>query len=227
MFFSSTSLVTIRVARSWIIDSIIYHYQNSYPLQWDFVVSHTGGWLYTSTLTVGSVMWLYLANRLATGLHTRACPPAPLPFVKITHLVRHAAPRKMRNTEAYLDSTTPHPWGPPWPRKPILCPPIHKKDRINCCWFKSLNFGTVYYATVVDQYRYPVLWLWGEKWSEVKWLSRVWLFATPWTVACQAALSMGFSRQEYCSGLPFPLPGDLPNPGIEPRSPSLQADALP
>ena len=50
---------------------------------------------------------------------------------------------------------------------------------------------------------------------------------TPWTVAHQASLSMGFSRQEYCSGLPFPSPGDLPNPGIEPRSPALQADALP
>ena len=50
---------------------------------------------------------------------------------------------------------------------------------------------------------------------------------TPWTVAYQASLSMGFSRQGYWSGLPFPSPGDLPNPGIEPRSPALQADALP
>ena len=49
----------------------------------------------------------------------------------------------------------------------------------------------------------------------------------PWTVACQAPPSMGFSRQEYWSGLPFPSPGDLPDPGIEPKSPSLQADALP
>ena len=50
---------------------------------------------------------------------------------------------------------------------------------------------------------------------------------TPWTVAHQAPLSMEFSRQEYWSGLLFPSPGDLPNPGIEPRSPTLQADALP
>ena len=57
-------------------------------------------------------------------------------------------------------------------------------------------------------------------------LSRVRLFATPWTVAYQAPLSMGFSRQEYRSGLPFPSPGDLPDPGIEPGSPALQADAL-
>ena len=51
--------------------------------------------------------------------------------------------------------------------------------------------------------------------------------ATPWTVACQAPQCMGFSRQEYWSGLPFPSPGGLPDPGIEPRSPALQADSLP
>ena len=50
---------------------------------------------------------------------------------------------------------------------------------------------------------------------------------TSWTVACQVPLSMGFSRQEYWSGLPFPSPGDFPDPGIEPRSPALQADSLP
>ena len=60
----------------------------------------------------------------------------------------------------------------------------------------------------------------------MKSLSLVRLFVTPWTVAYQAPSSMGFSRQEYWSGLPFPFPGDLPNPGIEPRSPALQADAL-
>ena len=48
---------------------------------------------------------------------------------------------------------------------------------------------------------------------------------TPWTVACQAPLSMGFPRQEYWSGLPFPSPGDLPNPRIEPRSPALQVES--
>ena len=65
-----------------------------------------------------------------------------------------------------------------------------------------------------------------EKWVKVKLLSRVRLFATPWTVAYQAPLSMRFSRQECWSGLPFPSPGDLPDPGIEPGSPALQADAL-
>ena len=62
---------------------------------------------------------------------------------------------------------------------------------------------------------------------KVKSLSCVQLFVTPWTVAYQALPSMGFSRQEYWSGLPFLSPGDLPNPGIEPGSPALQTDALP
>ena len=58
-------------------------------------------------------------------------------------------------------------------------------------------------------------------------LSHILLFATPWTVAHQAPLSMGFSRQESWSGLPCPPPGDLPDPGIEPESPALQVDSLP
>ena len=62
---------------------------------------------------------------------------------------------------------------------------------------------------------------------KVKLLRCVRFFVTPWAVAYQAPPSMGFSRQEYWSGLPFPSPGDLPNPGIKPRSPALQADALP
>ena len=61
---------------------------------------------------------------------------------------------------------------------------------------------------------------------KVKLFSRVRLFATPWTVVYQAPPSMGFFREEYWSGLPFPSPVDLPDPGIEPESPVLQADAL-
>ena len=71
---------------------------------------------------------------------------------------------------------------------------------------------------------YTLTWLQKVK-SEVAQSAR--LFATPWTAAYQAPLSMGFSRQEYWSGLPFPPPGDLPDPGIEPGSPALEADALP
>ena len=62
---------------------------------------------------------------------------------------------------------------------------------------------------------------------KVKSFSRVRLFATLWTVAHQASLSTGFSRQEYWSGLPFPSPEDFPHPGIEPGSPALEADVLP
>ena len=67
--------------------------------------------------------------------------------------------------------------------------------------------------------------LFGRK--KVKSLSQAQLFVTLWTVAYQAPQSMGFSRQEYWTGLPFPSPGDLPDPGIEPGSPTLQADTLP
>ena len=66
-----------------------------------------------------------------------------------------------------------------------------------------------------------------ESKSEVKSLSRVRFFAPPWTVAYQALPSMEVSRHECWSGLPFPSPGDLPDPGIKPGSPALQADALP
>ena len=57
-------------------------------------------------------------------------------------------------------------------------------------------------------------------------VAHVQLLATPWIVAYQAPLSTVFSRQDYWSGLPFPPPGDLPNPGIKPWSPTLQADSL-
>ena len=68
----------------------------------------------------------------------------------------------------------------------------------------------------------------GEIDDEVKRsLCRVQRFVTPWTVAYQAPLSLGLSRQEYWSGWPFLSPGDLPSPGIKPESPVLQADALP
>ena len=65
------------------------------------------------------------------------------------------------------------------------------------------------------------------KWKvKVKLLNRVWLSATLWTVAYQAPPSMGFSRQEYWSGVPLPSPGDLPDPGFKPGFPALEADAL-
>ena len=70
-------------------------------------------------------------------------------------------------------------------------------------------------------------WEFADKQMKVKSLSRVRLYVTPWTVAYRAPLPMGFSRQDYWSGLPFPSPRDHPEPGIEPGSPALQTDALP
>ena len=75
----------------------------------------------------------------------------------------------------------------------------------------------------IKQEMYLTLWLS----SEVKLLSHVRLFVIPWTVVYQASLSMGFSRQEYWSALPFSSPGDIPDPVIKPKSPALQADSLP
>ena len=72
-----------------------------------------------------------------------------------------------------------------------------------------------------EEYIFLVWPIWVISWTFPRWrcplscFSRVWLFATPWTVAHQTLLSLGFSRQDYWSGLPFPPPGDLPNPGIE------------
>ena len=71
-----------------------------------------------------------------------------------------------------------------------------------------------------------IYFIYGSVYILILSLSHVWLFATPWTVAHQDSPSMGFSRQEYWNQLPFPSPGDLPDPGIEPGSPTLQADAL-
>ena len=87
--------------------------------------------------------------------------------------------------------------------------PGDKEDKLNLSMFRSLLFMT---------YNYNIV--------KVKLLSRVRLFETPWTVAYQAPPSMGLSRQEYWSGLLFLSPGDLPDPGIKPRSPAFQADTL-
>ena len=100
--------------------------------------------------------------------------------------------------------------------------------------FSSLYF-LIYFISLkkcglrpIKLFLQPLMWkVLVAQFSSVQSLSCVWLFATPGTVACQAPLSMGFSRQEYWTGLPFPLPGDLPTPRIAPRSPALQVDSLP
>ena len=99
------------------------------------------------------------------------------------------------------------------------------RDQIaNICWIiekarkfqKNIYLCIIYYSKVFDCVK-----------VKVKSLSHVQLFMTLWTVAYQALPFMEFPRQEYWSGLPFPSPGDLSDPGIEPMSPTLQADALP
>ena len=99
---------------------------------------------------------------------------------------------------------------------------------LSCCSVKNFNFNFVSSfpsslpiincRIVLVTFSKYMLTLFPTLWSEVKSLSHVRLFATPWTVAHQAPPSMRFSRQEYWSRLPFPSPGDLPNPGIEPWS---------
>ena len=88
-----------------------------------------------------------------------------------------------------------------------------------CCWyFLSWSEECIQFVNNLLSYILMV---------KMKSLSRVWLFVTPWTKAYWAPPSMGFSGQGYWSGFPFPSPEDLPDTGIEPRSPTLQADALP
>ena len=89
-------------------------------------------------------------------------------------------------------------------------------------WYKGGNVIVFYHSTKFSPLCFYIFFLVVI----VQSLSHVQLFAIPWTVARQAPLSMGFSRQEYWSGLPFPSPGDLPKPGIEPGSSALQANTL-
>ena len=122
----------------------------------------------------------------------------------------------------------------------IFCPFFKKEDWF-CLIFSSIHFSYIFdISPLLDTWLANIFsnlacWLFilllvsfvvQKVKVKVKSLSRVRLFATPWTVAYQAPPSMGFSRQECWSGLLFPSPGDLPDPGIEPRSPALQADTL-
>ena len=94
-----------------------------------------------------------------------------------------------------------------------------------CANAVSFEFTVAQFCLISDwELYYIVLYLYCHGKSEGKVVSDS---ATPWTAALQAPLSMGFSRQEYWSGLLLPSPGDLPNPGIKPRSPALQIDSFP
>ena len=91
------------------------------------------------------------------------------------------------------------------------------------CYFVTTAWAKTILCFILQSFYLNVLFLVFVVWSQ----NHVRLFATLWTVACQASLSMGFSRQKYWSGLPFPSPGDLLDPGTESASPALQADSLP
>ena len=102
----------------------------------------------------------------------------------------------------------------------LLCNRLCKLILLGACSV----LGTVLGASHTFSYLNLNIILWVCVWKS---FSHVQLFATPWTVARQAPLSIEFSRPEYWSGLPFSSPGDLPNPGIEPRSPTFQPNSLP
>ena len=97
------------------------------------------------------------------------------------------------------------------------------------CFYNPMLFllNTTWWSQLCGECKCRTCSKFDRAWKERKWsLSVVSDSATPWTLAYQASPSMGFSRQEYWSGLPFSPPGDLPDPGLEPWSPALEADAL-
>ena len=110
-----------------------------------------------------------------------------------------------------------------------ICEHVYPMSQLfNCLKFKPFSIITKYIFSVVSACL-PYFPRFGHesKSESIKLLSCVQLFVTPWTIVHQAPLPMEFSRQEYWSGLSSPSSGDLPNPGIEPRSPTLQADSFP
>ena len=114
-----------------------------------------------------------------------------------------------------------------FPRNLYYCLPLVKKEGSGRYKHGSVTFHCCYFSFYLIFYHVRV-------WHNIKILSEwvklfnhVWLFAIPWTVAYQAPPSVEFSRQEYWSGLPFPSPGDLPDPQIKLRSSTLQTDTLP
>ena len=115
---------------------------------------------------------------------------------------------------------------------PFACPALEIEEVSSGCTRVSVGTGVTWdcsdYSAWLSRAMLIILNLsaWLKK-KKKKSLSHVRLFTTLWTVVCQAPLSMGFSRQEYWSGLPCPLPGDLPDLGSESGSPELQADSLP
>ena len=144
-------------------------------------------------------------------------------------LPKHPLKGKWRNNmvliKGFLDRTE-NKWTKPIPSSWINLKNAISEEKKIKGWKNSYSF-ILYINTSSSK-------TWKIKWSNVRWgifrlwklLSCVQLFVIPWTIVCQAPLSMEFSRQEYWSELPFPSPWDLPNPGIEPGFPALHADSL-
>ena len=134
-----------------------------------------------------------------------------------------------RGNESDTELATPWPWASePRKRELPVCgvsleqPQLTKPVSISYLIWKHIELAAPSPSVQLpssSELQFPL--------CKVKLLSRVWLFVIPWTVAYQPPPSLGFSRQEYWGGLPFPSSGDLPDTGFEPGSPALQADALP
>ena len=149
----------------------------------------------------------------------------PLPFWILSRSGHHSPLSRVPCTVCYTECchelsishmvSTVYMWVPVSPHFPPEYPYICSSHL--CLYFCFAN--KIIYTIFIDSTY--------ESKVKVKLLSRVRLFSTPWTVAYQAPPSMGFSRQEYWSGLPFSSPRDLPDPGIKPSSPALQTDTLP
>ena len=128
-------------------------------------------------------------------------------------------------------------WPKYWVSASASVLPMNVQDWFPLGWtgwisLQSKGLLRVFSSTTVEKHQFfsaqPSLWSHSHICSSSSLVAKSCLtLATPWTIALQVPLSVGFSRQEYWSGLPYPSPGDLPDPGIKPRSPALQANSLP
>ena len=183
--------------------------------------------------------WFFLVNPgmlwIFCGLELIICIAQSGPSCSLL-LERSSAfpPRSLRREVVFWSCPRPCRGGlAPPPSSPLSREPQHRVPEGLCVplgwWAGAGPGGRLGWTGQLSVWPWILRLLTSESWGEVKcyFLSCVRLFGTPWTGACQALLSMGFSRQEYWSGLQFPSPGDLPNTGIEPWSPALQAASWP
>ena len=180
--------------------------------------SYTTGWTHSKSLPVGE-KWIYILQILAFKI-TVICV-----VLFCSKQNKHGARSKepacqFRRYERHRFNPWVRkiPWRRKWQPTPVFMPEESHGQRSLAGYSLGLQRWALTNLSPVSLRKSVKV--------KVKSLSRVQLFGTPWTVAHQTPLSIGFSRQEFRSGLPFLSPGDLPNPGIEPRSLTLQADSL-